>query len=246
MIDKIIRILLSKKNKRILKNIDKILPLSNIYFSFKQEIIRKILINPPPYGDIIHNFLISSRWDPIRYATLSLIINTIKNENIEGCFAELGVYKGETSQIIHLLAPERKFFLFDTFEGFPIEYIEINNDKNRFKDTNLKVLMKNLGDLNNIIIKKGIFPETAKGLESEIFSFVHIDLDLYISTMKALEFFYPRVSKGGFILIHDYNNPFESNLGVKRAVKEFMKDKVERLIEFPDIYGSAVIRKVYY
>ena len=234
----------SSKNSLIMKIASKLTPIVNIYFVFKQFIVRKVLIIPPPYNEDIHDFIISSRWDPIRYSTIALAINTIQNEQIEGSFAELGVYKGQTSQVIHLLAPERKLYLFDTFEGFPSEYLEIINDNHRYKDTNVEIIKKTIGNMNNIIIKKGTFPETAIGLESEFFSFIHLDVDLYYSTLKGLEFFYPRVSRGGYIIVHDYNNPYESNRGVLKAVKEFFSNKPEKIIEIPDIYGSVIIRKI--
>ncbi|MFX0071599.1 MAG: TylF/MycF/NovP-related O-methyltransferase [Candidatus Hermodarchaeota archaeon] len=234
----------SSKFKIIRKIAKKIIILKTIYFAFKQYIVRKILIIPPPYTDKIHRLIISSRWDPIRFSTIALAVNTIQKEQIKGSFAELGVYKGETSQIIHLLAPERKLYLFDTFEGFPSEYLEIKDDSNRYKDTSIDLIKKTIGNMKNIIIKKGIFPETAYGLENEIFSFVHLDMDLYISTKEGLEFFYPRISKGGYLVIHDYNNPNESNMGVLKAVNEYFSDKPEKIIEIPDIYGTAIIRKI--
>jgi len=217
--------------------------LNSLYYGFKAEIAKKFLIKNPPYNFILHKQLISLSWDPIRYATIALAIKTINNDKIKGNFAELGVFRGESSNIIHKLAPERIFYLFDTFEGFPIDYLENKKDLNRFKDTRLDLVKKNLGNLNNIIIRKGIFPETSKGLESEVFSFVSIDADLYVSTLKGLEFFYPRVSRGGYIFIHDYHNPKESKAGVFRAVNEFMKDKPEKLVEISDVLGSVIIRK---
>jgi O-methyltransferase len=103
---------------------------------------------------------------------------------------------------------------------------------------------KNLGDLEKVVIKKGIFPQTTKGLENEIFSFVYIDVDLYKSTLEGINFFYPRMSKGGYIIVHDYNNPLESNSGVFRAIEDFMEDKKEKIIELPDYLGSIIFRKI--
>ena len=38
----------------------------------------------------------------------------------------------------------------------------------------------------------------------EKFAFVSLDTDLYKPTLAGLEFFWPRMSKGGFIFIHDF------------------------------------------
>ena len=56
-------------------------------------------------------------------------------------------------------------------------------------------------------------------------------------------YFYPRMAPGGYIFVHDYNNPVESKAGSFRAVNEFIQDKPERIVEIADLYGSAVIRK---
>lgn len=198
------------------------------------------IMNFPPY-DAPTQKIVASRNDPIRFATMALAINQIKKSKIEGSFAEVGVWRGETSRFIHLVAPERTFYLFDTFEGFPSEDLEHNDS--RFKDTSQEIVKKQIGDLNNIIIRKGYFPETAKGLEGEVFAFVLLDLDLYKPTLAGFEFFYPRMKSGGYIFVHDYNNP-ESNWAVSRATNEFMQDKPEKLVEIPDQWGSIVIRKI--
>ncbi|MFX1311248.1 MAG: TylF/MycF/NovP-related O-methyltransferase [Promethearchaeota archaeon] len=243
MIKSLKRLTKFKKNGIVVRILKKIGFIKNIYYFFKLEIIKKITLEFPPYNINIHNDLINTSWDPIRYGTIALAINTIKKEKIKGNFAELGVFQGKTSKIIHSLAPEKKLYLFDTFEGFPIEYLEDKEDTNRFKNTKLNLVKKNIGNLNNVIIRKGIFPETTKGLEYETFSFVCLDADLYKSTIEGLKFFYPRISEGGYIFIHDYHNPQESNAGVLRAVREFMSNKKEKILEIPDVLGSVVIRK---
>jgi O-methyltransferase len=183
--------------------------------------------------------------DPVRYATIGLAIDRIKSENIPGSFAEAGVWQGGTSKIVHMLAPERKYYLFDTFEGFPeqnLETKEKDDQLTRFKNTNLDVAKQNIGDLTNIEFRVGYFPATAQGLEAEKFAFVMLDMDLYQSTKDGLEFFFDRVSPGEYIFLHDYNNP-ESDWGVSRAVNEFMESRAEALMEIPDTWGSVVIRK---
>lgn len=233
------------QNKGILSKITfkLLIPFNSLYYALKKEIIHKILIRYPTYGMKLHALHIITWWDPIRFSTIALALNTIKKEKILGSLAELGVFRGDSSKIIHLLAPEKKLYLFDTFESFPLKYIEKKTEIDRFKGTNIEILKKNLGDLNNIVIKKGVFPDTTKGLENERFSFVSIDVDLYQSTLKGLEFFYEKVEKGGYIFVHDYNKPNESNAGAFRAVNEFIQNKPEKIVELPDINGSIIIRK---
>ena len=69
---------------------------------------------------------------------------------------------------------------------------------------------------------------------------VSLDADLYISTLAALKFFYPRLSPGGVIFIHDYNYKWE---GIRKAVAEFTATIPETLVMMPDLDGSVMIVK---
>jgi O-methyltransferase len=178
--------------------------------------------------------------DEIRYSTLALAIERLRTNRIEGAFAEIGVYQGATSAFIHQEAPERRFYLFDTFEGFP------NNDGTvdvRFKDTSQAAVSRLLGDSENIHFRQGYFPETAVGLEEEAFALVMLDVDHYQAALDVFHFFYPRLVRGGYFFMHDFNSN-ESEYAISRAAHEFMADKPEMLIEIPDYFGSALFRKI--
>lgn len=178
--------------------------------------------------------------DPVRYATLALAMQTIQQENIPGSIAEVGVYRGETSRFLHSALPHRRLYLFDTFEGFPAQDLETADSRFRDVDVEKIVLSNRLNE--GVVIRKGYFPDTAKGLESERFSLVLLDLDLYKPTLAGLNFFYPRLAPGGYLMLHDYNSP-ESNRAVSRAAKEFMVGKPEAFVEIPDRWGSVIVRK---
>jgi len=184
--------------------------------------------------------------DKVRLYNFWFQVEHLKNQKIKGAFAELGVHQGETAKILHLMDEERKFFLFDTFNGFPKEDMaqEAHPD-NRFTttifaDTSEEKVNEYIKGNENVEIRPGIFPSTTKGLESELFALVHIDADLYIPTIEALKFFYPRLNDGGVIIVHDYNHNWH---GVPRAIDEFICTIPESLIELPDWQGSAMIIK---
>jgi O-methyltransferase len=194
----------------------------------------------PTYSGAVRN-TIETMPDDVRYASLALAIERLKTENIDGAFAELGVYRGYTSKFIHDLAPGRRFYLFDTFEGFPQEITESAGDE-RFRDTSQESVARFIGNLDNIFFRPGYFPHTAEGLESERFSLVMLDCDLYQPAVEGLQFFYPRLVAGGYFFFHDFNSP-ESDHAIARAASEFLADKPETVIEIPDEWGSAVFRK---
>lgn len=72
---------------------------------------------------------------------------------------------------------------------------------------------------------KGTFPETCDPITDHTFSFVHLDADLYESTIACLKFFYPRLVKRGIILTHDYHTN-----GVHTAFAEFFERKIIPII----------------
>ena len=181
--------------------------------------------------------------DYVRYASLALAIRTLQREKIGGAFAEVGVYQGATSRFLHRCAPERRLYLFDTFEGFPLSDREPENAGDaRFRDTSEDAVRRVLGAGADVVIRKGRFPETTAGLERETFAFVLLDLDVFPPTLAGLEFFYPRLAPGAYVFVHDFNSP-ESNAACFRAVQQAMQGRPERVIELPDVWGSVVFRK---
>ena len=181
--------------------------------------------------------------DYARYASFALAVRRLEAEGIPGGIAEVGVYRGKTSRFLIRCAPQRTLYLFDTFEGFPMEDREAANAADaRFPDTSEQRVRNALGNRPNVVIRKGRFPETAQGLEGERWALVLLDLDVFTPTLAGLEFFYPRLPRGGYLFVHDFNSP-ESNSACRRAVTQFMADKPEQIVELPDTWGSVVIRK---
>ena len=151
---------------------------------------------------------------------------------LDGSIAEVGTYKGGSAKILCELKDQKKIHLFDTFEGLPQPSNKELVKAGWLSDTSLKSVKNYLSEYNNVFLYKGYFPETARNLTSEKFCLVHLDTDLYQSTLDSLEFFWPKMVKGGRIISHDYN-AIEIG-GVKQAFKEFFKTSPEILIEIAD------------
>jgi len=73
---------------------------------------------------------IFDHYDYIRVSSLVLIANEIYDKNILGNVAELGVFKGNFAGIINRVFPDKKLYLFDTFEGFDKRDIKIEVENN--------------------------------------------------------------------------------------------------------------------
>ena len=58
------------------------------------------------------------RYFDIRSSVLLRLCRRLNHTGIPGSVAELGVYKGDTAWKLNLLFPDRRLYLFDTFQGF--------------------------------------------------------------------------------------------------------------------------------
>ncbi|MCR1824121.1 TylF/MycF family methyltransferase, partial [Terrisporobacter muris] len=199
------------------------------------------------YKGIIFNINDFKSYIDIRLASLRLIASEINEQKLEGEVAELGVYKGKFASEINRLFPNKKLYLFDTFEGFNSEDVSIENSHGYskakvgdFSDTNMELVKNQLPYKEQAIFIKGYFPESVKE-ELPSFCFVSLDTDLYKPTYEGLKVFYPKLVKGGMIIIHDYNST--QFPGVKDAVKEFCIENNAFLVPLCDMHGSAVLIK---
>lgn len=184
--------------------------------------------------------------DFVREQTVALLAKTISDKKILGDVAELGVYKGDFTIIIDMLFPEKKIYLYDTFDGF--SECDVRSDATvlnrlgeqaKFKDTSVSYVLNRLKN-THIIIKKGYFPDTFD-LVDERFCFISIDLNLEAPVYSALSLFYPLVTNGGYILISDYYAPFYS--GTRTAVDRFCSEQNISFIPLADFYGSVLFCK---
>jgi predicted O-methyltransferase YrrM len=150
-------------------------------------------------------------------------------QKVPGDIAEVGVYRGGSAKIICSAKGEKALHLFDTFEGLPkVEEIDMvwpfyeGKFAASFED-----VRDYLKENENVHFYKGIFPATSDPVKDKKFSLVNLDVDCYESTKQSLEFFYPRMSRGGVIISHDYITA----PGVKKAFDDFFAGKEEPVLE---------------
>jgi len=162
-----------------------------------------------------------------RVTALKNAAQIIYDNHIPGAAAELGVFQGDFAKEINGAFPDRQLFLFDTFEGFSEKDVEKEKEigtkrmferSYNYSGTSVELVMNKMKNPKNCIIRKGFFPETVKGLESD-FAFVSLDADLYQPMLEGLKYFYPRLVKGGYIFVHDFFT--DAFTGTKEAVMEY-------------------------
>jgi O-methyltransferase len=166
-----------------------------------------------------------------------LISALTATEKLGAEVAEVGVAYGASAKLIAKYASSRPIHLFDTFEGLP-QVTE--KDGHKFSTGQFRSTLENVQEYvsdRQVHFYRGLFPRTAETVKNKVFSFVHLDVDLYESTMDALNFFYPRMCIGGIILSHDHL----TSVGVNAAFKEFFTQKTEPVIELTG-YQCMVVK----
>ena len=178
--------------------------------------------------------------DYVRLATLELLCRRLAD--IPGAAAELGVYRGFFARCINQLLPERKLYLFDSFEGFGEEAQASESFQAAHRNTAIEKVLAVMPYPERVTVKPGFFPESLEGLE-ERFCLVSLDVDFYRTTLEGLRYFWPRIAEGGYLLLHDWGSP--KLPGVAKALQDFERETGCRIPAIPlcDVGGSLILCK---
>ncbi len=161
---------------------------------------------------------------PDRLESIQMLLQRVNH--LEGYIAEVGCYKGGTGYYLNKFSNGKKVYLFDTFEGIPMQGELDPHPVGDFNDNPFEEVKGYFSDSPNVTVVKGVFPNSAKDVinETDKFCFVHLDADQYESTKNALEFFYPKMVVGGIIVCDDW----QWLTGATTAIIEFFESKKER------------------
>jgi hypothetical protein len=213
---------------------------------------------PKRVTDLLRSFLPESIYYPgYGQTTLSgkkldallRLLDECLSKELDGDLIECGVFRGgslvQIGRTALRMAPSKKVFGADTFEGHPSGSPEdippdnrIVHHKGLFSGTDYNRVSNMLrqNHLENTFLLKGMLGDTLPTLGERTFCFAHLDLDLYVSTKQALEFIEPRLVSGGMIIFDDYGG-FETP-GVEKAVSELLPHAQIRRTAIDPIEGS--------
>ena len=189
-----------------------------IIFPKKQNVSLRI---PPNY----------STWQTIELT--NQCAKYVVDNNIHGCFVECGVATG--NNLAAMCIEGRHGYGFDSFEGIPWAG---ENDTEQPgvgpKDVTKEGLLESSGitvhpmeqvrskmegwGVQNYTLIKGWFQDTVMHFHEEI-SVLRLDGDLYDSTMTCLMYLYPLLTKGGILIMDDWNLD-----GCRKAFDDYFKD----------------------
>ena len=179
-------------------------------------------------------------------------LQKFKNQN--GCFIELGTHKGLMAKLIilnsNLINEKTNFYLFDTFEGIPIEQLSdeekkfaLKKNSSIYKENVLDFTKKKFKDYDFIKIVQGKLPKTLniKDLEIENIKFLHIDLNNAYAEIESIKILYDKLLVGSPIVLDDYCYS-EIYREQKSSWDDFAKKKNISILSLPT--GQGVFFKI--
>lgn len=119
----------------------------------------------------------------------------------EGCFVEVGVYKGGSAAWLAEVARQqgRQLYLYDTFAGIPYAGPLDQHVVGDFGDTSAEAVRAALPDA---VVIEGVFPNSLVRMPPV--AFAHIDCDQYEAVKAACLALTPLMVSGGIMVFDDY------------------------------------------
>ena len=157
---------------------------------------------------------------------------------------ECGVFRGFSSlmscKILRHLSPEfngNGYYICDSFEGLSqplemdlVEVVESDGNQKKYSShkqghfaVDFETVASRFSEYPGVTFVKGWIPEVLAKLPEAEWSYVHIDVDLYDPTMACLDYFYPRMTKGGVILNDDFDSPLFP--GGRKSWRDFFEPR---------------------
>ena len=193
-------------------------------------------------------------------------VRYVINNKVPGDIVECGVWRGGSMMataktLLEHNNQEKVLYLFDTFEGMtkPDEIDVSNSELNATKEFNgtkidsdssnwcratiddVKSNLFSVGyDKSKIYFIKGKVEETLPFDDIKSISILRLDTDWYKSTKHELIHLFPKISKGGVLIIDDYG--FWQ--GARKAVDEyFSENNIQILLNRIDKTGRIAIKQ---
>jgi len=170
-------------------------------------------------------------------------------DSIEGDVIEIGTHTGDTTLIIAEYLNNQNsgkhYFGLDSFEGYDDNDMEgansrsIENHLNKRWKTSFKDVKQRLKDYSHIVsLHKGdckkVIPSLINEGQIKKLSFIYIDCNLYIPSLKSMEHLWPYLTKGGILSIDEHLTGGET-----KAIKEFAEVNNLELKYYSDSQGPS-------
>lgn len=151
-----------------------------------------------------------------RLDNVQACIEDVLKNNVKGDFIETGAWRGGMTIFMRAMlkdhgVTDRNVWVADSFEGLPVpemkgdgwDLSEVQMLKVSIEQVKVNFMKFGLLD-DQVKFLKGWFCDTLPNAPIQNLAILRLDGDMYSSTMDALKNLYPKVSKGGYVIVDDY------------------------------------------
>lgn len=174
----------------------------------------------------------------------------IRARYLDGDFVECGVSLGLLSrtvaEYVDLKNIDKKFYLFDTFNGIPEECLTVE-EKQKGIDNSVfgyddcyEAVKRTFSEFPNVLIIRGKVPESLAMCGIERVAYLSIDMNNAASEIAAAEYFWEKLVPGAVIVLDDYAYSEQFSLQ-HAAFDEFCRNKGASVLALPT--GQGLIFK---
>ncbi len=187
-----------------------------------------------------------------RMNNIQFCVEEIIKDQIPGDLMETGVWKGGATIFMRGLLEvydekDRTVWVADSFEGLPApdakNYPQDEGiDLYQFKElaVSLEEVQDNFARYGlldeQVCFLKGWFKDTLPAAPVEKLALLRLDGDLYESTINGLEYLYPKLVPGGFLIVDDYGAVEACKAAVNDYRKKFQIREEINWIDWTGVY----------
>lgn len=169
-----------------------------------------------------------------------------KGRDLEGDYVECGVNRGGYSRAaMHYIdfanLPGKKFYLVDTYEGIPEEFLPEEHRElfeGRYPECYEEVV-RTFAPFENAVVVRGVVPRALAEVGAEKVCYLSIDMNCAAPEAAAAEFFWDKMSSGAVMVLDDYG--FSQFIRQKHAFDAFAREKGVAVLSLPT--GQGLIFK---
>jgi hypothetical protein len=169
---------------------------------------------------------------------------------LDGDFVECGTYKGGLAraviQYVNFNTLNKRFYLFDTFEGFDksqlsdLEIIHgINEQYSHYEKEDVYEQVKSLFEDDKVTVIKGTVPESLQKASISKVAFLSIDMNCAEPEVAAMHYFWDKLVPGALVVFDDYEWP--QHEAQREALNNFAQEKNTQILPLPT--GQGIILK---
>ena len=168
-----------------------------------------------------------------RMDNLHACIKEVLKRNVPGDLIEAGAWRGGATIFMRAALEaygdrERRVWVADSFQGLPKPRPEVYPDDAGDVHFTYEELVVPVNQVKANFARFGVLDDRVKFLVGwfkdtlptapiERLAILRVDADMYEGTFQALEYLYPKLSRGGYVIVDDYG----AVKGCRKAVEDF-------------------------